>query len=144
MSLTKIDPGDAEVEFSIYNSGKGIETPDGKYDLTEYFENGWEVFESISSATQEAKFVIEDQGGLLDSLTGTEEFRLLVKTGLTDRTYYFRTYQIESRVKSVNLVTSSKLMLVQMSLLKAEVTNVFGSSRENFNKKIKAGKVLEY
>ncbi len=94
MSLTRTGPGDAEVEFSIYNSGKRVETPDGKYDLTEYLA-GWEVFESISSATQEAKFVIEDQGGLLDSLTGTEEFRLLVKTGLTDRTYYFRTYQIE-------------------------------------------------
>ena len=140
MSLTRTGPGDAEVEFSIYNSGKRVETPDGKYDLTEYLA-GWEVFESISSATQEAKFVIEDQGGLLDSLTGTEEFRLLVKTGLTDRTYYFRTYQIESRVRVGQSSDFFQINACSNEFVKNEVTNVFGSSEKIFNKKIKAEEI---
>ena len=88
MPIARQTPGEVEIEFSIYRGGKRLETDDGKYDLTEYLA-GWEVYETISSATMEARFVIEDQGGLLASLTGTEEFRLLVKTGRQDRTYYF-------------------------------------------------------
>ena len=142
MPIARQTPGEVEIEFSIYRGGKRLETDDGKYDLTEYLA-GWEVYESISSATMEARFIVEDQGGLLGSLTGTEEFRLLVKTGQQDRTYYFRSYQIESRVRTGQSTDFFQVNACSSEFIKNEVSNIFGSSEKVFDKKVRAEEIIK-
>ena len=85
-----LDPNTAEIDFkiSLWRNGKRMENESGKYELAE-FVKGFEIIESVESATIEARIIVEDAAGLMGALTGSEVFKLTVfhYTGKRDYSY---------------------------------------------------------
>ena len=75
MTLERQNPGDVNMSVSIIKDGKKLKNDAGEYELKE-FVRGFEIFESIGSATLEAKLIIQDTAGLINTLTGTELFEI--------------------------------------------------------------------
>ena len=90
-SLLREDAGQIEFALSIFRDGQRLQTPDGQYNL-DSFLRGFEIYESISSACMECTIILEDSGGVIGALTGSELFFLELRTSVKDRNYYFRSY----------------------------------------------------
>ena len=71
MSIERVNAGDISVNISVYRDGNQLKASDGGYNLVGFLI-GWEVYESIESATIEATFVFEDSAGLSNVFTGSE------------------------------------------------------------------------
>ena len=76
----------------------------------------------------EMRLILEDSGGILQTMTGSEEFALSIKSSIIDRTYRFRCYQIDSRVRTNQFTEIYLLNLVSDEYVRNEVMNVFGNS----------------
>ena len=72
-SLLREQAGQVELKLSIFRDGKRVETPDGQYNL-DSFVRGFEIFESIANSCMECRLILEDAGGIIGTLTGTELF----------------------------------------------------------------------
>ena len=60
----------------MYRDGEVLTNKvEGNSDINEFIA-GVEVYESITSATLEAKIVIQDNAGLIDRFTGSELFKI--------------------------------------------------------------------
>ena len=75
MTISRQKPGDIELTVSIYRDGEKLQDSGGNYDLKEYIK-GVEIYESITSATMEAMLIINDSGGMIGALTGSEIFKI--------------------------------------------------------------------
>ena len=98
-SISRSNTGEVDFKLFMYKNRKRKSTKGGDADLSS-FVRGFEVYESISSACMEMRLILEDSAGILQSLTGSEEFSLQLKTSIIDRTYFFRAYQIDARVRT--------------------------------------------
>ena len=67
MTIPRSSAGDVEVRVSILRDGKEIVSKDGNKDVRDFVQ-AIEIYESITSATLEAKFVINDGSGFLKQL----------------------------------------------------------------------------
>ncbi|WLW37326.1 hypothetical protein [Synechococcus phage S-RS29] len=142
MSILRQNPGDVVLSFSIYRDGERLKNSSGNYELAE-FVRAYEVYESITSATMEAMMIIEDSGGLIGTLTGSEVFRVQIKGSIIDRTYFMRTYQINSRSRTNQ---SGDIYIVNMAsdeYIKNEVTNVFGNTDVIFNNNTETTEIVK-
>ena len=142
MTLERQNPGDVNMSVSIIKDGKKLKNDAGEYELKE-FVRGFEIFESIGSATLEAKLIIQDTAGLINTLTGTELFEIRLIGSIIDRTFYMRSYSLESRSK-INQDSETYIVnLVSDEFIKNECVNVFGNSRVIFNNKTETSQVVD-
>ena len=142
MTLERQNPGDINMSVAIIKDGQKLKNEGGEYELKE-FVRGFEIYESIGSATLEAKIVLQDTAGLINSLTGTELFEVRLTGSIIDRTFYMRSYSIESRSK-VNQDSESYIInLVSDEFIKNEATNVFGNTRVIFKNKTETSEVVD-
>ena len=77
MTIKRENPGDIELSVSVYRGGEKLQSSGGQYDLRE-FVRGFEIYESITSATLEGMLIIEDAAGLIGAFTGSELFKIQV------------------------------------------------------------------
>ena len=77
-SITRAQTGEIDVKLSLYRDGRRVEDSSGNYDLISFLR-GFEIYESIANPCMEARLVLEDAGGVIGSLTGSEEIRLEIK-----------------------------------------------------------------
>ena len=141
MTITRQNPGDVVLSVSLYRDGERLENDNGEFELKE-FVRGFEVYESITSATLESKIIIEDSAGLINTLTGTELFRIQVKGSIIDRTFYMRSYNIQSRSRTNQ---GSDIYMINLStdeFIKNEATNIFGNTRTVFNNKTETSQIV--
>ena len=133
---------DIEAELSIYRDGSRVEV-NGGWNFIEYL-NGFSVTESITNAAIQARFVITDNAGLTNILTGSEQWKFTIKTSSIDRTYFFRTFSITDRARTNQL---SDIMIIHATsdeFLKNEVCNVFGHSEVLFGGRKDTSKGTSY
>lgn len=142
MTIQRQNPGDVDLSVSLYRDGTKLSDKDGGYDLKE-FVRGFEIYESISSSTLEAKIILEDSAGLIDSLTASEVFRIQVKGSIIDRTFFMRSYNIESRSRNNQTTDIYIINLVSDEFIKNECVNVFGNSKIIFKNKTETSQIVE-
>ena len=141
MTIERRNPGDVVLSVSLYRDGERLENADGEYELREFIR-GFEIYESINSSTLESKIIIEDSAGLINILTGTELFRIQVKGSIIDRTFYMRSYNIESRSRTNQGSDVYIVNLVTDEFIKNEATNIFGNTRTIFNNKTETSQIV--
>jgi len=133
---------EVQASFCIIRDGAKVTDAKGKYELIEYLQ-GWEVFESIQSATIEASFIIKDMGGLIASLTGSEEFQLQLDTPDEKRSYIMRSYEIVDRVRSTQGGELYRINATSNEFIKNEVLNVFGHTEKIFKGEVEASQIIK-
>ena len=84
MTIPRSSAGDVEVRVSILRDGKEIVSKDGNKDVRDFVQ-AIEIYESITSATLEAKFVINDGSGFLGAMTGSELFKIQIIGTIIDK-----------------------------------------------------------
>jgi hypothetical protein len=142
MTIARQKPGDIELSVSIYRNGEKLQDSGGNYDLKEYVK-AVEIYESISSATIEAMIIINDSGGLIGALTGSEVFRIDIKSSVYDRVFFMRSYQINSRSRTNQDTEIYILNLCSDEYIKNEVINVFGNTEVVFSNKTETSEIIE-
>ena len=130
-SITRNTAGEVDIKLFVYKNRKKKKTTKGDADLSSFLR-GFEIYESISNTCMEMKLILEDAAGVLQSLTGTEEFALQLKTTLIDRTYFFRAYQIGARVRMNQQSEAFVIDCVSDEYTRNEILNVFGNSETIF------------
>ena len=127
-SISAQTSGEIDAKLFLYKDGRKMQTPSGADDLASFLR-GFELYESMATACMELRLILEDAAGLFSSqITGSEQFGLQIKTAIIDRTYRFRCYQIESRVRTnqntevylLNLV-SEMFLVIQKLFLKIKM-----------------------
>lgn len=141
MTIKTTSVGSVDVALLLFKDGQKLENKKGQYNI-EQFLREFQVFEGMNSATMEATFVLEDAGGLLGTLTGSELFVLHIKGQIADRTYYFRSYEITSRSKTNQYTDVYVVQCASEEFLRNEVTNVFGNSEKIF-KDTESSKIIK-
>ncbi len=121
---------DLEVELSIYRNGKRVEIGDA-WNFVEFL-NGFSIVESITNASIQASFALTDSAGMSSVLTGSEQWKFLIKTDTIDRVYFFRTYEIVDRARTNQLSDIFIVNAASDEFLKNETVNVFGHSEVLF------------
>ena len=96
MSQPYQKPGQLSVTYTLYRNRKKLTSGGSAANLSDYIA-GFEIYESMTSSTMEARFIVVDAGGLINTLTGSELMKVDVKTGVQDRVFFFRIYQIVNR-----------------------------------------------
>ena len=91
----------------------------------------------------ECRLVLEDSAGILGTLTGSEEFVLNIRSSIKDRTYYFRAYQIQARVRTRQTNETYLVNCVSSEFIINETTNIFGNSEVVFDKKNDASEIVK-
>ena len=141
-SISRSNTGEVDFKLFMYKNRKKKTTKQGDADLSS-FVRGFEVYESISTTCMEMRLILEDSAGILQSLTGSEEFALQLKTSIVDRTYFFRSYQIDARVRTNQ---SNEVFIVECvsdEYTRNEVLNVFGNSETIFSNKTEATEIIK-
>ena len=141
MTIKQTKTGDVEVKLTVIRDGKVLQNAEGNSDIGD-FVAGIEIFESMTSATLEAKIIIGDTAGFLGAMTGSELFRVQILGTIIDKTYYFRAYEIENRVRYNNADTFI-INCASDEFMKNEVTNVFGNSNVIFSKESEASSIIK-
>ena len=141
-SLSTQTAGEIEAKLFMYKDGRKMQTPSGADDLASFLR-GFELYESMATACMELRIILEDSAGLFSShMTGSEQFGLQIKSSIIDRTYRFRCYQIESRVRTNQNTEVYLLNLVSEEFTRNEIINVFGNSETIFNNKNEASEIV--
>ncbi|QBQ74898.1 hypothetical protein RW110999_013 [Cyanophage S-RIM4] len=149
MAMSRETANDVDFSLKVYREISGNKPKyltaknDGDAEASELadFVIALNVIESLSSSAIRAEITIQDSAGLVNHLKGGEFWRMTFKTGNTDATYDLVGYNISSRSRSGN----SEVYIVEcvsQDFLFNEVKNVFGSSKQLFQKKAKAKDVV--
>ena len=141
-SITRTNAGEVDFKLFMYKDRKKKTTKEGDADLSS-FVRGFDVYESISNTCMELRLILEDSAGVLQTLTGTEEFSLQLKTSIIDRTYFFRSYQIDARVRTNQTNEVFLIECVSDEYTRNEVLNVFGNSETIFKNKTEASEIIK-
>ena len=86
-SIERAVSGEIDVKLFMFKNGRKLQTSEGNDDLSS-FMRGFEVYESLTQACMEMRLILEDSGGILQTMTGSEEFALSIKSSIIDRTYF--------------------------------------------------------
>tara|TARA_B100002019_G_scaffold80615_1_gene69614 strand:- start:11701 stop:13131 length:1431 start_codon:yes stop_codon:yes gene_type:complete len=141
-SIERAVSGEIDVKLFMFKNGRKLQTSEGNDDLSSFLR-GFEVYESLTQACMEMRLILEDSAGILQTMTGSEEFALSVKSSIIDRTYRFRCYQIDSRVRTNQFTEIYLLNLVSDEYVRNEVMNVFGNSETIFQNKTEATEIIK-
>ncbi len=142
MTIAREKVGDIDLSLSIYRDGTRLEDSSGNWDLRTYVA-GLEIYESITSATLEALLVINDSGGLIGTLTGSELFKIQIKGTVYDRTYYMRSYNIKARNRSNQGTDIYMVNLASDEYIKNEVVNIFGNTEVIFKNNTESSQIVK-
>jgi len=141
-SLEREQLGEIAISISLYRNGARLESPSGEYDLIEFLK-GWDISESIGAATLEARFVFEDSAGIIGAMSGSEIFKLTVSSSIQDRSYFLRSYTIESRQRTNQMNDMYIVHACSDEFVKNEVVNVFGHSDVIFKNKTESSQIIK-
>lgn len=141
MTILRESATDAKFSLKIRRNGSYIENKDGATDLDD-FVRACEIIEGIDTAGISAQIVLEDSAGLINSLTGSEEWVITVSTGNSDASYAFNAYSIESRARSGNS-EAYIVNCVSREYLINESSNIFGSSKAIFKDSLSSKGIVE-
>ena len=130
-SIRRSESGDVEVKVNVYRNGNKLQSSDGADDIYDFI-TGIEIYESITSSTIEAKLLFNDGSGFIGAMTGSEQFRIIIRGTILDRVYWVRAYDIEARSR-LNTTDNFIVNCVSDEFLQNEVTNVFGNSQVVFD-----------
>ena len=130
-SIRRNEAGDVEVRINVFRNGQKLQSSEGADDIYD-FVTGIEIYESITSSTIEAKLLFNDGSGFIGAMTGSEQFRIMIRGTIIDRVYYVRAYDIEARTR-LDKADSFIVNCVSDEFLQNEVTNVFGNSQVVFD-----------
>ena len=118
MTIQRTQTGDVEVKVTVYRDGKKLQNSDGNSDIGDYI-SGIEIYESITSATMEAKIILADSGGFLGLMTGSELFRIQLVGIVMDKTFYMRAMKSNQDLVLITQILTL-LIVLQMSSLKTK------------------------
>ena len=141
-SISRNSVGEIDVRIFLQKNRKRVTTGKGDDDLSSFLR-GFEVYESIASTCMECRLILEDSAGVLQFLTGTEEWVINIKSSIIDRTYFFRSYQISSRVRTNQNNEVFIIECVSDEYTRNEVLNVFGNSETVFKNKTEATQIIK-
>ena len=130
-SIRRNEAGDVEVRVNVFRNGQKLQSSEGADDIYDFI-TGIEIYESITSSTIEAKLLFNDGSGFIGAMTGSEQFRIVIRGTIIDRVYYVRAYDIEARTR-LDKADSFIVNCVSDEFLQNEITNVFGNSQVVFN-----------
>tara|TARA_B100000902_G_scaffold229634_1_gene217886 strand:- start:205 stop:1578 length:1374 start_codon:yes stop_codon:yes gene_type:complete len=142
MTILRENPGDVEISVSIFRDGEKLKTPTGEYDIKD-FVKGFQIYESITSSTMEAKIVIEDSAGLVNTFTGSELFKVQIMGSIIDRTFFMRSYTILSRSRTNQDTDVYVINLASDEFIKNEAVNIFGMTDVIFKNKTETSQIVE-
>ena len=131
MTIRRNQAGDVEVKVNVFRDGNKLQSAEGSDDIYDFIA-GIEIYESITSSTIEAKLLFNDGSGFIGAMTGSEEFRIVIKGTILDRVYYVRAYDIEARTR-LNTADSFIVNCASDEFFQNEITNVFGNSQVVFD-----------
>ncbi len=141
MPIKRTNAGEIGYRLSLYRNGKRLKNEEGAWNLIN-FCRGWEIRESIDSATMEASFIFEDAAGLLNSMTGSETLKLQVQSSLVDKDYNFIIYQIHSRSRSNQGNDVFMVECVSEEYIRNETLTLFGQSDRIFKGRTEASYII--
>ena len=130
-SIRRNEAGDVEVTVNVFRDGQKLQSSEGADDIYD-FVTGIEIYESITSSTIEAKLLFNDGSGFIGAMTGSEQFRIMIRGTIIDRVYYVRAYDIEARTR-LDKADSFIVNCASDEFLQNEITNVFGNSQVVFD-----------
>ena len=130
-SIRRNEAGDVEVTVNVFRDGQKLQSSEGADDIYDFI-TGIEIYESITSSTIEAKILFNDGSGFIGAMTGSEQFRIVIKGTILDRVYYVRAYDIEARTR-LNTADSFIVNCASDEFFQNEITNVFGNSQVVFD-----------
>ena len=130
-SIRRNEAGDVEVSVNVFRDGQKLQSSEGADDIYDFI-TGIEIYESITSSTIEAKILFNDGSGFIGAMTGSEQFRIVIRGTIIDRVYYVRAYDIEARTR-LDKADSFIVNCASDEFLQNEVTNVFGNSQVVFD-----------
>ena len=131
MTIRRNQAGDVEVNVNVFRGGVKLQSAEGADDIYDFI-TGIEIYESITSSTIEAKLLFNDSSGFIGAMTGSEQFRIIIRGTILDRVYYVRAYDIEARSR-LNTTDNFIVNCISDEFLQNEVTNVFGNSQVVFD-----------
>ena len=131
MTIRRNQAGDVDVKVNVFRDGNKLQSAEGSDDIYDFIA-GIEIYESITSSTIEAKLLFNDGSGFIGSMTGSEQFRIVIQGTILDRVYYVRAYDIEARTR-LNTADSFIVNCASDEFFQNEITNVFGNSQVVFN-----------
>ena len=130
-SIRRSEAGDVEVTVNVFRNGNKLQSSEGADDIYDFI-TGIEIYESITSSTIEAKLLFNDGSGFIGAMTGSEQFRIMIRGTIIDRVYYVRAYDIEARTR-LDKADSFIVNCASDEFLQNEITNVFGNSQVVFD-----------
>ena len=130
-SIRRNEAGDVEVTVNVFRDGQKLQSSEGADDIYDFI-TGIEIYESITSSTIEAKLLFNDGSGFIGAMTGSEQFRIMIRGTILDRVYYVRAYDIEARTR-LDKADSFIVNCASDEFLQNEITNVFGNSQVVFD-----------
>ena len=131
MTIRRNQAGDVDVKVYVFRGGVKLQSAEGADDIYDFI-TGIEIYESITSSTIEAKILFNDGSGFIGAMTGSEQFRIVIKGTILDRVYYVRAYDIEARTR-LNTADSFIVNCASDEFFQNEITNVFGNSQVVFD-----------
>ena len=131
MTIRRNESGDVEVRVNVFRNGQKLQSSDGNDDIYDFI-TGIEIYESITSSTIEVQLLFNDGSGFIGAMTGSEQFRIVIRGTILDRVYYIRAYNIEARTR-MNTADSFIVNCASDEFFQNEITNVFGNSQVVFN-----------
>jgi Fe-S-cluster formation regulator IscX/YfhJ len=131
MTIRRNESGDVEVRVNVFRNGQKLQSSDGNDDIYDFI-TGIEIYESITSSTIEVQLLFNDGSGFIGAMTGSEQFRIVIKGTILDRVYYVRAYNIEARTR-MNTADSFIVNCASDEFFQNEITNVFGNSQVVFD-----------
>ena len=142
MTIFRENPGDVDISVTIFRDGEKLKSPTGQYEIKDFIR-GFQIYESITSSTMEAKIVIEDSAGMINAFTGSELFKVQIRGSIIDRTFYMRSYTILSRSRTNQDTDVYVINLASDEFIKNEAVNMFGMTDVIFNKKTETSQIVE-
>ncbi len=130
-SIRRSEAGDVEVTVNVFRNGNKLQSSEGADDIYDFI-TGIEIYESITSSTIEVKLLFNDGSGFIGAMTGSEQFRIMIRGTIIDRVYYVRAYDIEARTR-LDKADSFIVNCASDEFLQNEITNVFGNSQVVFD-----------
>jgi hypothetical protein len=141
MAILRDNANDVSFSLKLRRNGSYVKNSEGATNI-EDFVMACTVQEGIDSAGMQADIVLQDSAGLINTLTGSEEWVIRIDTVHGQAVYSMFAYAIESRARSGN-AESYIVKCVSFEFLKNEATNLFGSSNNIFDKDASSEKIVK-
>ena len=143
MAIKRQNSTDVKISLKVSrDSGQTfLRNSDGDEELGDFLV-ACTITEGIDIPAVYAELIIQDSAGLVNTLTGSETWRLIIETGNSEVGYYFQSYNIDSRARSGN-TESFIIEAVSKEFILNEGQSLFGHTDIIFDKKTKAKELVE-